>query len=96
MREMLATHKDLARKVEKHDKEIANLYEDLQKLLAPPPSSKRKIGYLQKWGLLPSEWVNWGESFLERLAGEEFGEFFSRGKSGQAFLRLYADDPSPL
>lgn len=48
MREMLATHKDLARKVEKHDKEIANLYEYLQKLLDPQSSSKRKIGYLQK------------------------------------------------
>ncbi len=48
MREMLATHKDLARKVEKHDKEIAALYEYLQKLLEPPSSSKRKIGYLQK------------------------------------------------
>ncbi|GJL52945.1 MAG: DNA-binding protein [Nitrospirales bacterium] len=46
MREVLATHKDLARKVEKHDKEIAVLYEYLQKLLEPPPSSKRKIGYL--------------------------------------------------
>ncbi len=47
MREVLATHKDLARKVEKHDKEIAALYEYLQKLLAPPTSSRRKIGYLQ-------------------------------------------------
>jgi len=47
MREMLATHKDLARKVEKHDKEIAALYEYLHKLLAPPKSSKRQIGYLR-------------------------------------------------
>ena len=46
MREVLATHKDLARKVEKHDKEIAALYEYLQKLLEPPKTSKRKIGYL--------------------------------------------------
>ena len=45
MREILATHKDLARKVEKHDKEIAALYEVLQELLAPPKSSTRKIGY---------------------------------------------------
>jgi len=44
MREMLATHKDLARKEEKHDKEIAVLYDSLQKLLAPPKSSKRQIG----------------------------------------------------
>ena len=48
MREMLATHKDLARKVEKHDKEITALYEYLQQLLAPPKTSTRKIGYLQK------------------------------------------------
>jgi len=45
MREVLAAHKDLARKVEKHDKEIAALYEYLQQLLEPPQSSKRKIGY---------------------------------------------------
>lgn len=48
MREMLATHKDLARKVEKHDKEIAVLYDSLQKLLAPPKSSKRQIGYIRQ------------------------------------------------
>ena len=47
MREVLATHKDLARKVEKHDKEIATLYEYLQKLLEPPKSSKRQIGYIK-------------------------------------------------
>ncbi len=47
-------------------------------------------------GLLPSEWVNFGESCPERLAGEEVGGFFDRGKSGQAFLRLHPDHPSPL
>ncbi len=46
MRELLATNKDLARKVEKHDKEIAALYEYLHKLLEPPKSSRRKIGYI--------------------------------------------------
>ena len=45
MREMLATNKDLARMVEKHDKEIAVLYDYLKKLLDPPKSSKRQIGY---------------------------------------------------
>jgi len=50
MREMLATHKDLARKVEKHDKEIANLYDHLQKLLTPPKSSKKQIGYIRNRG----------------------------------------------
>jgi hypothetical protein len=45
MREMLATNKELARMVEKHDKEIAVLYDYLKKLLDPPESSKRQIGY---------------------------------------------------
>ena len=45
MREILATHKDLARKVEKHDKEIAALYAYLQQLLEPPRAPTRKIGY---------------------------------------------------
>ncbi len=49
-----------------------------------------------KLGLLPSEWGNLGESFPERLAGDEGGGFFYRGKSGQAFLRLHPDHPSPL
>ena len=47
LREVLATHKDLARQVEKHDKEIAVLYEYLQKLLEPPKSSRRQIGYIR-------------------------------------------------
>ena len=47
-------------------------------------------------GLLPSEWVNLGESFPERLAGEEVGGVFDRGKNGQAFLRRHPDHPSPL
>ncbi len=46
MREILATHKDLARKVEQHDKDITVLYDYLNKLLEPPKSSKRKIGYV--------------------------------------------------
>jgi len=47
MREMLATNKDLARLVEKHDKEIAVLYDYLKKFLNPPKSSKRQIGYIR-------------------------------------------------
>ncbi len=46
MREVLATHKDLARKVEQHDKDITVLYDYLNTLLEPPKSSKRKIGYI--------------------------------------------------
>ena len=48
MREMLATNHELARKVEKHDKEIAVLYDSLQKLLEPPKSSKQQIGYIRQ------------------------------------------------
>jgi len=47
LREMLATNKEQARKVEKHDREIAGLYNQLKKLLDPPKSSKRQIGYLR-------------------------------------------------
>jgi len=50
MRKMLATNHELARKVAKHDKEIAVLYDYLHKLLAPPTSSKRQIGYLRQKG----------------------------------------------
>lgn len=47
MREILATHKDLARKVEEHDHHIAVLYDTVRKLLEPPPSpKKRRIGYV--------------------------------------------------
>jgi len=48
MREMLATNKDLARRVEKHDKDIAILYDYLKKLLEPSKTSKRQIGYLRQ------------------------------------------------
>ncbi|MDA0738125.1 MAG: ORF6N domain-containing protein [Nitrospirae bacterium] len=47
LREMLSTNKELARKVEKHDKEIVVLYDQLKKLLDPPKSSKKQIGYLR-------------------------------------------------
>ena len=47
MREMLATHKDVARKIEEHDQHIAILYDYIQKILEPPESSKKKpIGYI--------------------------------------------------
>ncbi len=50
MRELLATNKELARKVEKHDKEIAALYDYHQKLLEPTKSPKRRIGYIRHKG----------------------------------------------
>ncbi len=46
MREVLATHKDVARKIEEHDHHIAVLYDQLDRLLHPPQSPKRKIGYI--------------------------------------------------
>jgi hypothetical protein len=47
LREILATHRDLARKVEEHDRQIAVLFSALQKLLAAPePSENGPIGYI--------------------------------------------------
>lgn len=46
MRRLLATHEELANKVEEHDQHIAILYEQLKHLLEPPESSKRNpIGF---------------------------------------------------
>jgi len=47
MREMLATHEDVARKIEEHDQHIAILYDYIKKLMEPSESSKKKpIGYI--------------------------------------------------
>ena len=46
MREILATHKDLAQKVQKHDRQISNLYEHVERLLAPPSGKKNPMGYI--------------------------------------------------
>jgi hypothetical protein len=47
LREILATHKDVARKVAEHDRQIAALFEAVQRLLAPPaPTKKHPIGYI--------------------------------------------------
>ena len=47
LREILATHRDLARKVEEHDRQIGALLSAVQKLLASPePSKKYPIGYI--------------------------------------------------
>ncbi len=44
---MLATHEDVARKIEEHDQHIAILYDYIQKLLEPPePSKKKPIRYI--------------------------------------------------
>lgn len=46
LREMLATHKDLAKKVEEHDRHIANLYAHVERLLNPTAKEKKPIGYI--------------------------------------------------
>jgi phage regulator Rha-like protein len=53
LREILSTHKDLARKVEQHDRQIVALFDSLQKLLAPPnPPKKHPIGYVPTGGMI--------------------------------------------
>jgi len=46
LRQILAPHRDLARKVEEHDKQIAILFDTLQELLAAPATKKNLIGYI--------------------------------------------------
>ncbi|HUO06336.1 MAG TPA: ORF6N domain-containing protein [Candidatus Binataceae bacterium] len=48
LREILASNRDLARKVERHDRQIAVLFDTVRKLLAPPePPKKNPIGYIR-------------------------------------------------
>src|SRR5262249_7567911 len=48
LRQILASHRELARKVEEHDQQIAVLFEAIEKLLAPPdPPKKNPIGYVR-------------------------------------------------
>jgi hypothetical protein len=46
MRTLLATNEELARKVAQHDRQIAVLFEHVQKLLEPPKLKRRPIGYI--------------------------------------------------
>jgi hypothetical protein len=55
LREVLATHKDLANKlsqlekrIEKHDEEIVAVFEAIRQLMAAPEKPKRKIGYISE------------------------------------------------
>ncbi|MGH7825534.1 MAG: ORF6N domain-containing protein [Candidatus Binatia bacterium] len=55
LREMLLSHKDLARKLdalerkfESHDVHIRSLFEAIRQLMTPPEPPKRKIGFLVK------------------------------------------------
>ena len=52
MRQMLATHKELAQKleeheqrIEQHDGEIATIFEAIHQLMTPPETSRKKIGF---------------------------------------------------
>ncbi len=46
LREMLSTHKDIARKIEEHDRQISNLYAYIEQILAQPEGRKNPIGYI--------------------------------------------------
>jgi ORF6N domain len=47
VRQMLATNRELARKVQEHDQKITVLVDAVQKLLTPPPPPKKNpIGYV--------------------------------------------------
>ena len=52
LREMIATHKELARKLEdiekhlkSHDEQIQSIFEAIQQLLMPPDQPRKKIGF---------------------------------------------------
>lgn len=48
VRQILASNRDLARKVQEHDRQIATLFDTVEKLLTPPPlPKKRSIGYIK-------------------------------------------------
>lgn len=47
LREILATHKELAQKIEVHDQQIGYLFSKIEELLAPPPPPKKNpIGFV--------------------------------------------------
>ena len=50
LREILATHQDIARKVKEHDRQIATLFSAVEKLLAQPEPKKNPIGYVHPKG----------------------------------------------
>ena len=45
LRQILATNEDLTREVAKHDRQIAILFDHVQRMLAPPPVKKNPMGY---------------------------------------------------
>lgn len=62
LREILRTHKELARKldelekrVEAHDDEITNLFEAIRLLMEPPDKPGKRIGFHEPGALLETE-----------------------------------------
>lgn len=47
MREVLATHKEVARKIEEHDHHIAALYDYVRQIMAQEETPKNPIGYVK-------------------------------------------------
>jgi len=49
LRELLATHKDLAQKIEemekKYDSQFRVVFDSIRQLMTPPETKKRKIGF---------------------------------------------------
>ncbi len=49
LRQMLATHADLARKVEtlekRYDAQFKVVFEAIRELMAPPPADRKRIGF---------------------------------------------------
>jgi len=45
IREYLATHKDVLKKLEEHDKQIKTIFGVINKLLLPPPKKTGKMGF---------------------------------------------------
>jgi hypothetical protein len=52
LREIMATHKDLVRRLnqmeKKYDAQFRVVFDAIRELMAPPPTKKRKIGFLVK------------------------------------------------
>lgn len=46
LRQILATHDDVVRTLQEHDRQIQNLYAHVERLLKLPPADKKPIGYI--------------------------------------------------
>ncbi len=46
LRQILAANEDLARRVAQHDRQIAVLFEQVQRMLAPTPRKKNPVGFV--------------------------------------------------